>query len=208
MEETRHLASWIGGEEALHERVLTLDEALDAVSAVDAEEIRSVAAELFSDEARGWRWLPRLGTCAASTAGSACRHERHPDGDAATAGPTATLDAGRISRRRPRPSPGMGNLGLARAELEVLAGAGQLDDAGLLALAEALLAAGGRLDGCGRGGAGPPWQRWRSAHRAIRRGRGRRRRGRPGEAGRTRTPSARAGRRFRSTGSSPGCHAA
>ena len=31
MEETRHLASWIGGQEALHDRVLTLDEALAAV---------------------------------------------------------------------------------------------------------------------------------------------------------------------------------
>ena len=28
MDETRHLASWIGGQEALHDRVLTLDEAL------------------------------------------------------------------------------------------------------------------------------------------------------------------------------------
>ena len=32
MEETRHLASWIGGQEALHDRVLTLDEALAAVA--------------------------------------------------------------------------------------------------------------------------------------------------------------------------------
>ncbi len=30
MDDTRHLASWIGGQEALHDRVLTLDEALDA----------------------------------------------------------------------------------------------------------------------------------------------------------------------------------
>ena len=35
MDETRHLASWIGGQEALHDRVLTLDEALAAVAAVD-----------------------------------------------------------------------------------------------------------------------------------------------------------------------------
>ena len=31
MDETRHVASWIGGQEALHDRVLTLEEALDAI---------------------------------------------------------------------------------------------------------------------------------------------------------------------------------
>ena len=31
MDDTRHVASWIGGQEALHDRVLTLDEALAAV---------------------------------------------------------------------------------------------------------------------------------------------------------------------------------
>jgi len=51
MDETRHLASWIGGQEALHERVLTLDEALEAVAAVEAGEIQRLAAELFTDEA-------------------------------------------------------------------------------------------------------------------------------------------------------------
>ena len=50
MDETRHLASWIGGQEALHERVLTLDEALAAVAAVTAEDIRRVARGLISDE--------------------------------------------------------------------------------------------------------------------------------------------------------------
>ena len=35
MDETRHLASWIGGQEALHDRVLTLEEALAEVAAVD-----------------------------------------------------------------------------------------------------------------------------------------------------------------------------
>lgn len=50
MDDTRHLASWVGGQEALHERVLTLDEALAAVAAVTAEDIRRVAAELFRDE--------------------------------------------------------------------------------------------------------------------------------------------------------------
>ena len=50
MEETRHLASWVGGQEALHERVLTLDEALAAVAAVTPKEILRVAGELFVDE--------------------------------------------------------------------------------------------------------------------------------------------------------------
>jgi predicted Zn-dependent peptidase len=51
MDETRHLASWIGGQEALHARVLTLDEALEAVHAVTAEDMQRVARELFRDEA-------------------------------------------------------------------------------------------------------------------------------------------------------------
>jgi predicted Zn-dependent peptidase len=49
MDETRHLASWIGGQEALHDKVLTLDEALAEVAAVSAEDIRRLAAELFVD---------------------------------------------------------------------------------------------------------------------------------------------------------------
>jgi predicted Zn-dependent peptidase len=50
MDETRHLASWIGGQEALHDRVLTLEEALEAVAAVSADDIRRLAAQLFRDE--------------------------------------------------------------------------------------------------------------------------------------------------------------
>jgi predicted Zn-dependent peptidase len=49
MDDTRHMASWVGGQEALHDRVLTLDEALEAVEAVDAGDIRRLAAELFRD---------------------------------------------------------------------------------------------------------------------------------------------------------------
>jgi predicted Zn-dependent peptidase len=49
MDETRHVASWIGGQEALHDRVLTLDEALAEVAAVSAEDIRRLATELFVD---------------------------------------------------------------------------------------------------------------------------------------------------------------
>jgi predicted Zn-dependent peptidase len=51
MDDTRHLASWIGGQEALHDRVLTLDEALAAVDAVTPGEILRVAGELVDDEA-------------------------------------------------------------------------------------------------------------------------------------------------------------
>ena len=49
MDETRHLASWIGGQEALHDRVLTLDEALEAVAGVSADEVQRLARELFVD---------------------------------------------------------------------------------------------------------------------------------------------------------------
>jgi predicted Zn-dependent peptidase len=51
MDETRHLASWIGGQEALHDRVLTLDEALARVAEVTADDIQRVAGDLFRDEA-------------------------------------------------------------------------------------------------------------------------------------------------------------
>lgn len=51
LEETRHLASWVGAQEALHDRVLTLDEALAEVAAVDAAGIRRVAGQLIRDDA-------------------------------------------------------------------------------------------------------------------------------------------------------------
>src|SRR3954464_2353204 len=51
MDDTRHVASWIGGQEALHDRVLTLDEALAAVDAVDADMIQSLAGRIFRDQA-------------------------------------------------------------------------------------------------------------------------------------------------------------
>ena len=51
MDDTRHVASWIGGQEALHDRVLTLDEALAAVDAVDARAVQRLATQLFRDEA-------------------------------------------------------------------------------------------------------------------------------------------------------------
>jgi predicted Zn-dependent peptidase len=49
MDETRHLASWIGGQEALHDKVLTLDEALVHVAGVEAADVQRLAGELFVD---------------------------------------------------------------------------------------------------------------------------------------------------------------
>ena len=52
MDDTRHVASWIGGQEALHDRVLTLDEALAAVEAVDADAVqRARRPSSFRDDA-------------------------------------------------------------------------------------------------------------------------------------------------------------
>jgi predicted Zn-dependent peptidase len=51
MDDTRHVASWIGGQEALHDRVLTLDQALAAIDAVDAESVQRLSVQLFRDEA-------------------------------------------------------------------------------------------------------------------------------------------------------------
>ncbi|MEO8571013.1 MAG: insulinase family protein, partial [Chloroflexota bacterium] len=50
MDDTRHVASWIGGQEALHDRVLTLDEALAAVEAVGSPDVQRLAGQLFCDE--------------------------------------------------------------------------------------------------------------------------------------------------------------
>jgi predicted Zn-dependent peptidase len=50
MEETRHLASWVGGQEALHDRVLTLDDAPAAVEAVTAQDVHLLAARLIRDD--------------------------------------------------------------------------------------------------------------------------------------------------------------
>jgi predicted Zn-dependent peptidase len=50
MDDSRHVASWLGGQEALHDRVLTLEEALAAIDAVRPEDVQRVAGELFRDE--------------------------------------------------------------------------------------------------------------------------------------------------------------
>ena len=50
MEETRHVASWLGGQEALHERVLTLEGALEELEAVTSEGIQALASRLIRDD--------------------------------------------------------------------------------------------------------------------------------------------------------------
>ena len=50
MDETRHVASWIGGQEALHDRVLTVDEALSEIAAVSADDIQRLAAMLVVED--------------------------------------------------------------------------------------------------------------------------------------------------------------
>ena len=59
MDETRHVASWIGGQEALHERVLTLEEALATIDAVDARR-RPARWRASCSATRRCGWLPSL----------------------------------------------------------------------------------------------------------------------------------------------------
>ncbi|MDP8904281.1 MAG: insulinase family protein [Chloroflexota bacterium] len=51
LEESRHMASWLGVQEALHERVLTLDDALAELEAVTPERIAELAGRLVNEEA-------------------------------------------------------------------------------------------------------------------------------------------------------------
>jgi predicted Zn-dependent peptidase len=51
LEDGRNLASWLGVQEALHERTLTLEEALEKVEAVDAADVQRLAARLIRDDA-------------------------------------------------------------------------------------------------------------------------------------------------------------
>jgi len=50
MDDTRHVVSWIGGQEALHDRVMTLDEALEAIDGVTAADVQRVASDLIHDD--------------------------------------------------------------------------------------------------------------------------------------------------------------
>jgi predicted Zn-dependent peptidase len=51
LEETRHVASWLGGQEALHDKVLTPDEALAELQSVTVGRLHELARSLFRDEA-------------------------------------------------------------------------------------------------------------------------------------------------------------
>jgi predicted Zn-dependent peptidase len=50
MEETRHVASWLGVQEALHERVLSVDEVLAELNAVTPADIQALAQRLVRDD--------------------------------------------------------------------------------------------------------------------------------------------------------------
>ena len=126
MDETRHLASWIGGQEALHDRVLTLDEALAAVEAVDAPTSSGSPSELFRDDgaAAGGRRAGRA-TCAASSARpQAAGMSDCPPASGRRCDRSVDLILARLHLE-------LGSLQLARAELETLAGRGTLDDEAL-----------------------------------------------------------------------------
>ncbi|MDQ3448879.1 MAG: insulinase family protein [Chloroflexota bacterium] len=51
LEESRHLASWLGVQEALHDQVLTLDDALTALDAVTPVAMHALAQRLIRDDA-------------------------------------------------------------------------------------------------------------------------------------------------------------
>jgi predicted Zn-dependent peptidase len=50
LEESRHVSAWLGVQEALHDKVLTLDEALAELAKVTPESIQALAQELFRDD--------------------------------------------------------------------------------------------------------------------------------------------------------------
>jgi predicted Zn-dependent peptidase len=51
LEESRAMASFLGGQEALHDRVMSMDEVIDAIRGVTASEIQELAGRLIRDEA-------------------------------------------------------------------------------------------------------------------------------------------------------------
>jgi predicted Zn-dependent peptidase len=50
MEETRHLASWLGSQEALHDRTLTLEQALGELESVTAERVHALASRIITTD--------------------------------------------------------------------------------------------------------------------------------------------------------------
>ncbi|HVM30729.1 MAG TPA: pitrilysin family protein [Candidatus Limnocylindrales bacterium] len=51
VEESRHVASWLGVQETLHEKVLTVDDALAELAAVTPEQVHALAQRLIRDDA-------------------------------------------------------------------------------------------------------------------------------------------------------------
>jgi predicted Zn-dependent peptidase len=51
LEESRAMASFLGTQEALHDRVMTMDEVMDALRAVSADDVTALAGRLFRDDA-------------------------------------------------------------------------------------------------------------------------------------------------------------
>ncbi len=45
------MSSFLGSQEAMHERVMTMDEVIEALRAVTADDIETLAGQLFRDEA-------------------------------------------------------------------------------------------------------------------------------------------------------------
>jgi predicted Zn-dependent peptidase len=50
LEEGRHVASWLGVQETLHDRVLTVDEALAELAAVTSDQVHALAQRLIRDD--------------------------------------------------------------------------------------------------------------------------------------------------------------
>ncbi|MFN8621726.1 MAG: pitrilysin family protein [Chloroflexota bacterium] len=50
LEESRNMASWLGAQEALHDRVLTVEEAIDELAAVTPDDVLALAQRLIRDE--------------------------------------------------------------------------------------------------------------------------------------------------------------
>ena len=68
LEESRHLSAWLGVQEALHDRVLTLDEALAELDKVTPEGIQSLAQRLFTDDRLCMAVISPRGTAKTSSA--------------------------------------------------------------------------------------------------------------------------------------------
>ena len=186
MDETRHLASWIGGQEALHDRVLTLDEALAAVAAVTPATIQRLAGELFRDEglrlavvapARHLRGLETHLRLPAMTARRPTAIGRRR-GSPSTVRPRRAL---RTLRARPRPPAARARSASPAPSSRRSPAATRSTTTAILDLAEARWRTGD-LAGAGEAAAAVARGRPDDIARARHRGRGEAALGRPGEA--------------------------